>query len=80
MAGKEHERLSLNDLGELVKVDGKLVVCQEFNEVEISLYFVEGEVIEIWMNTTTGDVSKVLHVWESKIDPFLKYLEISTLN
>jgi len=76
----EFSDLSLNDLAEIVRLEGKQVVTKDFFSTSITLYFLEGEVIEVWSDIESDKVKKVERVWECTIDPFLKYLEISTVN
>ena len=80
MDANGYNGLSLNDIGEMIKMEGKLIANQEFLNIEVSLYFIDGDVIEVWLDTISEDVLKLEHIWESKIDPFLKYLEVSTFN
>ena len=80
MISSEYEGLSMNDIAELVRIDGKLVIESDFSNIHSSLYLVGGDIVEVWINNHNGNAEKVEHIINQKIDPFLKYLDVSKRN
>ncbi len=70
----------LKDKAKFIVNEGKFVSRVEFQHLEISLYKLYGELIEIWFETSSESVMKVRYMKGNKFNPFLKHLKASTLN
>ncbi len=76
----EFDSLELEDIARIIVNEGKFVSRIEYSELEISMYKLFGESVEIWFNASREMVVKIVYMKGEKINPFLKHLKITTLN
>ncbi|MDQ3394140.1 MAG: hypothetical protein M3512_08520 [Bacteroidota bacterium] len=76
----EHGSLELEDIAKIIVNEGKFVSRIEYSEMEISMYRLYGESVEIWFNACKEMVVKIVYMKGLEINPYLKHLKITTLN
>lgn len=76
----EFDSLELEDIAKIIVNEGKFVSRIEYSELEISMYKLYGESIEIWFNSSDKNIMKIVYMKGVEINPYLKHLNITTLN
>ncbi|MGK7396503.1 MAG: hypothetical protein ACNS62_18130 [Candidatus Cyclobacteriaceae bacterium M3_2C_046] len=80
MRNLKNNHISLEEKAIKIMEAGALVSSEEFFQLNIKLYRVEDEFLEVWYNTFLKKVTRVENLDQKKINPYLKYLAISNLN
>jgi len=76
----EFDSLELEDIARIIVNEGKFVSRIEYSELEISMYKLYGESVEIWFNASKEMVVKIVYMKGEEINPYLKHLKLTTLN
>lgn len=80
MIFEQGQNLTTDEKAMLVMQKGSLISSSEYAKLQIDLYRVDEEFVEIWYNTFLESVSKIEILKNKSINPFLKYLKISSVN
>jgi hypothetical protein len=80
MSPVEFENLTLNEKAKVIIKEGVFLSKSKFTNLEITLYRVEDFFIEIWYEPTLERVFKIDNLHSKKVNPFLKHLNITSLN
>jgi len=80
MSPVEFENLTLNEKAKLIIKEGVFLSKSKYKKLEITLYRVEDFFIEIWYEPFLEKVYKIDNLHSKKINPFLKHLNITSLN
>jgi hypothetical protein len=76
----EFESLELEDIAKIIVNEGKFVSRVEYTDMEISMYKLYGEAVEIWFDSEKQMVVKIIYMKGEVINPYLKHLKLNTLN
>lgn len=76
----EFDSLEIEDIARLIVNEGKFVSRIEYTDIEISMYKVYGESVEIWFNASRESIVKIVYMKGEAINPYLKHLKLTTLN
>ncbi len=76
----EFDSLEIEDIARIIVNEGKFVSRIEYSDIEISMYKVYGESVEIWFNATRESIVKIVYMKGEAINPYLKHLKLTTLN
>ena len=74
------QNLTIDELAILIMKKGSLISSGDYHDLNISLYRVESEFVEIWLDTMENKVTRVEVLKNKMINPFLKYLKICCNN
>ena len=77
---KHSSDLELEDKARFILNEGSFVSRVDFHNLEISLYRLYGQLVEIWFETSTEKVSQIKYLKGSKVNPYLKHLKATSLN
>lgn len=80
MSPVEFENLTLNEKAKVIIKEGVFLSKSKFHNLEITLYRVEDFFIEIWYEPTLERVFKIDNLHKKQVNPFLKHLNITSLN
>ncbi|AHM60501.1 hypothetical protein D770_11220 [Flammeovirgaceae bacterium 311] len=76
----DFDKLSLDEKAKLILSKGVYVSKSEFFQLEISLYRIENDFVELWYEPITGRVMRIDYLKGKKVNPYLKHLCASNLN
>ncbi|MDQ3394139.1 MAG: hypothetical protein M3512_08515 [Bacteroidota bacterium] len=76
----EFDSLELEDIAKIIIKEGKFISKIEYSEIEISMYKLYGESVEIWFNAYREMITKIVYMKGEAINPYLKHLKLTTLN
>lgn len=76
----DFDNLTIDEKARLILSRGVYVSKSEFFQLEISLYRIEDEFVEIWYEPITGRVLKIDYLKNKPINPYLKHLTAGNLN
>lgn len=80
MKPAEFDNLSIDEKAKVILSKGVYVSKTEFFQLEISLYRMEDEFVELWYEPITGNIFKIDYLKNKKINPYLKHLGLNILN
>ena len=80
MKQTEFENLTIDEKARLVLNRGVYVSKSEFFQLEVSLYRIDDEFVELWYELMSGRSLKIAYLKEKKINPYLKHLSARNLN
>jgi hypothetical protein len=72
--------LPISEQAQLILDSGIYVSKSEYKDLEISLYRVEQEFVEIWYDSLLEKVIKIEAVTGNVINPYLKHLAVVYMN
>lgn len=77
-AGFDH--LTINEKAKVILSRGVYVSKSEFFQLEISLYRIDNEFVELWYEPVTGRIYKIDYLKNKAVNPYLKHLVADSLN
>lgn len=80
MKPAEFDNLSIDEKAKVILGKGVYVSKTEFFQLEISLYRMEDEFVELWYESITGRIFRIDYLKSKKINPYLKHLGLNNLN
>lgn len=80
MKSAEFDSLTIDEKVKVVLNRGVYVSKSEFFQLEISLYRVDNEFVELWYESLTGKVFRIDYLKNKSINPYLKHLASNNLN
>jgi len=76
----EFESLTLNEKAKIIIKDGVFLSKSNYTQLEITLYRVNDFFIEIWYEPSLERVFKIDNLHDKKVNPFLKHLNLASMN
>jgi hypothetical protein len=76
----DFDSLTIDEKARLILSQGIYVSKSEFTKLEISLYRIEDEFVEIWYEPVSGKVLQIDYLKNKAINPYLKHLTAGNLN
>jgi hypothetical protein len=79
----------MKNMGSNLTIDEKAVLIQSngleishciYSDISVTLYRIKEDFIEIWQDVKAIKVLKIVPIKDNSINPFLKYLDIASLN
>ncbi|MDQ3536151.1 MAG: hypothetical protein M3421_11055 [Bacteroidota bacterium] len=80
MRPNDFQHLAINEKARIILNNGSFVYKSEFHHLEISLYKVEENYVEIWFDPIKGKITNIDYVNDKPINPYLKHLGFNNLN
>ena len=80
MKPAEFDNLTIDEKAKLILNRGVYVSRSEFFQLEISLYRMDDEFVELWYESLSGRIFKIDYIKEKSINPYLKHLSANNLN
>ncbi len=80
MENLDNSATELEDKARFIINEGDFVSRSDFRHLEISLYRLYGESIEIWFETKKEQVLKINYMRGHEFDPYLKHLKTIGVN
>lgn len=80
MKPAEFDNLTIDEKAKVVLNRGVYVSKSEFFQLEISLYRVDNEFVELWYEPVTGRIFRIDYLKNKSINPYLKHLTSNNLN
>lgn len=80
MSNHELNNLKLEEAAKFIVSEGVYISRAEFHELEISLYRINGEPVEIWFEPSQESITKINYLRGNKFNPYLKHLNTNNLN
>ena len=80
MKPAEFENLTIDEKTRVILSRGVYISKSEFFQLEISLYRVDDEFVELWFEPIVGRIFKIDYLKNKKINPYLKHLSTNNLN
>lgn len=76
----DFDNLTIDEKARLILSKGVYVSKSEFFQLEISLYRIEDEFVEIWYEPISGRVLQIDYLKNKAVNPYLKHLSANNLN
>lgn len=76
----DFDKLSISKKAEIVLSEGIYVSQSKFYQLEISLYRIGDQFIEMWYDTFVGQIINIQPMEGRAINPYLKHIEILNMN
>lgn len=76
----DFDKLSLDEKARLILSKGVYVSKSEYFQLEISLYRIDNDFVELWYEPITGKVMRIDYLKDKEVNPYLKHLCASNLN
>ena len=80
MKPAEFDSLTIDEKAKLILNKGVYVSRSEFFQLEISLYRMDDEFVELWYESLSGRIYKIDYIKDKSINPYLKHLSANNLN
>ena len=80
MKPAEFDNLTTDEKAKVILRRGAYVSKSEFFQLEISLYRMDDEFVELWYEPIVGTILKIGYLKDRKINPYLKHLGSGNLN
>ena len=79
-ATQEFETLSIDEKARMVFEKGMFVSKSEYHQLDISLYRLGSEFVELWYNPVVDRITRIEELKNKAINPYLKHLDNISLN
>jgi hypothetical protein len=76
----DFDNLTIDEKAKVILSRGVYVSKSEFFQLEISLYRIHDEFVELWYEPITGRIYKIDYLKNKKINPYLKHLISENMN
>jgi hypothetical protein len=73
-------QLTMDEKAVLIKSNGLEISCCIYSNISVTLYRIKEDFIEIWQDLKSIKVVKIEDLKDKNINPYLKYLDIASLN
>lgn len=80
MKPAEFENLTIDQKTRMVLKKGVYISKSEFFQLEVSLYRIDDEFVELWYEPIEGRIFKIDYLKNKKVNPYLKHLGTNNLN
>lgn len=80
MKPAEFDSLTIDEKAKVILNRGVYVSKSEFFQLEISLYRIDDEFVELWYEPVTGKIFKIDYLNNKPVNPYLKHLTSSNYN
>lgn len=80
MKPAEFDNLTIDEKAKVILSRAVYVSKSEFFQLEISLYRMNDEFVELWYEPIRGRILKIDYLKDKKINPYLKHLGARNLN
>lgn len=80
MRNHELNSLGLEEKARVIVNEGVYISRVEYHKIEISLYRINGEPVEIWFEPELEKVTQINYLKGRKFNPFLKHMNSCNLN
>lgn len=80
MKPAEFDNLTIDEKAKLILNRGVYVSRSEFFQLEISLYRMDDEFVELWYESLSGRIFRIDYIKNKSINPYLKHLGAGNLN
>lgn len=80
MSNRELNNLELEEAAKYIVNEGVYISKAEFYQLEISLYRINGEPVEIWFEPVQESITKISYLRGNQFNPYLKHLNTKNLN
>jgi hypothetical protein len=80
MKAEKFKNMTLDEKTLLIMEKGKFISKGSYSGVEIDLYKLEESFVEIWYDIYMDKISKIEYLQDRPVNPYLKFLKVSTDN
>lgn len=80
MGNQELNNLKLEEEAKFIVNEGVYISRVEFHQLEISLYRINGEPVEIWFEPCIESITKISYLRGNQFNPYLKHLNTNNMN
>lgn len=74
------DNLTIDEKAKVILNQGVYVSKSEFFQLEISLYRIDNEFVELWYEPLSGRIFKIEYLKNKPVNPYLKHLVSGNLN